>query len=122
MDDKDRTKDLDFIRLSCTIDAHVLDSRVLQEALYLSFYLKLPQSAYDPSSGSITVIDTPSKISPVATIKHPDNNLASQFAAVSSTSTTSPITKNYPDAKTYYRIASYTEYDPTTGIELWRHV
>ena len=35
--DKDRTKDLTFIRLSCTINAHILDARILQEPLYLSF-------------------------------------------------------------------------------------
>ena len=33
IDNKDRTKDLAYIRLSCTIDAHDLDKRILQELL-----------------------------------------------------------------------------------------
>ena len=100
IENKDRTKDLAFIRLSCTIDVQNLDCRVLQEALCLSFCLKLPQSDYDPSSGSITVFDTASKPTPIATISQPSTNLAFQFVAVSSTSTTSPVTsKSTPTPK-----------------------
>ena len=38
--EKNRTKDLTFIRLSCTINAHNLDAKILQEPLCLSFGLK----------------------------------------------------------------------------------
>ena len=77
IDDKDRTKNLVFIWLSCTIDAHNLGSIVFQEVLCLYFCLKLLQFAYDPSSGSIIVIYTPSKNPPVATISQPGTSLAS---------------------------------------------
>ena len=40
--DNNRTKNLVFIKLSCTIDATSVDDRICQELLYLSFCIKLP--------------------------------------------------------------------------------
>lgn len=67
IDDKDRTKDLAYIRLSCTIDANNLEF-FFQEALCLSFCLKLTQSSYDSSSDMITSMDTLVKPPHVAVI------------------------------------------------------
>ena len=37
IDNKDHTKEMDFIRISCTIDTHDIDKRVHQEPLCLDF-------------------------------------------------------------------------------------
>ena len=44
IDNKDRTKDLSYLRLSCTFDAAEMDDRFKQDSLCLGFCLKLPQS------------------------------------------------------------------------------
>ena len=57
----DRTKDLSYIRLSCTINAHSINRRVTQDPICLTFCLKIPQPSFDGTSGVITAIDMPIK-------------------------------------------------------------
>ena len=42
IDNKDRTKYLAYLRLSCTLDTAGMDDRVKQESFCLGFCLKLP--------------------------------------------------------------------------------
>ena len=57
----DRTEDLSFVRVSCTLDGASIDPRVKQDPFVTQFCLKLPQSSYNKTSKEVTAIDNPVK-------------------------------------------------------------
>ena len=93
---KDRSKDLVFIRLSYTIDASAVDNIIQKDPLYLSCCLKIPQSSFDSKIDAVTLLDTPRDKSPIKqvtslVIPAVSSNLTSIFASVANQPTTASL-------------------------------
>ena len=87
VDIADRTEDLTFIHVCCTLQGPLIDNRIKQSPLSIQFCLQLPQSSYDSGSNTITLIDTPTHATiplPSTTGATVGTNLASAFTAVGS--------------------------------------
>ena len=59
---KDRLIDLTYIKLGCTLDGSMVDTRVCQSPIDFQYCLKLPQSLYDTGTGSVVPISSPKRV------------------------------------------------------------
>ena len=57
-----RTDGLSFVRVSCTVNGTLVDSRIKQSPFHTQFCLKLPKSSYDKAIDKVTAIDTPVRV------------------------------------------------------------
>lgn len=58
----DRTKDIAYVKIVYYLDAEMLDKRISQNLEDFHFFLKLPQSSYNPTTKVVTDIPLPHKI------------------------------------------------------------
>ena len=86
---KDLIDHLSFMRVSCTVNGKLVNSRIKQSPFHTQFCLKLPQSSYDKATDKATSINTPVRIIGI-TLKPPGitagTNLLSAFTATISPS------------------------------------
>ena len=59
---KDLIDHLSFVRVSCTVNGKLVNSRIKQSPFHTQFCLKLPQSSYDKATDKVTSINTPVRI------------------------------------------------------------
>ena len=52
---------LTYIKLGCTLDGSVVDTRVCHSLIDIQYFLKLPQSLYDTGTGLVVPISSPAR-------------------------------------------------------------